>query len=56
MSILNVAGMGRFSSDRTTKQYAEEIWNARPVPVEFEGQAGPRVIHSWASASKPRLP
>jgi len=31
MSILNVAGMGKFSSDRTTKQYADEIWGARPV-------------------------
>ena len=26
MSILNIAGMGKFSSDRTIKQYAEEIW------------------------------
>jgi glycogen phosphorylase len=32
-SILNVAGMGKFSSDRTTRQYAEEIWDARPVVV-----------------------
>jgi starch phosphorylase len=32
-SILNVAGMGRFSSDRTTREYAEEIWGARPLPV-----------------------
>ncbi len=36
MSILNVAGMGKFSSDRTTMQYAEEIWNARPVPVRLD--------------------
>jgi starch phosphorylase len=33
MSILNVAGMGKFSSDRTTRQYADEIWGASPVPV-----------------------
>jgi len=33
MSILNVAGMGFFSSDRTTRQYAEEIWQAPSVPV-----------------------
>ncbi|MEO5762852.1 MAG: glycogen/starch/alpha-glucan phosphorylase, partial [Vicinamibacteria bacterium] len=33
MSILNVAGMGKFSSDRTTAQYASEIWNATPLPV-----------------------
>ncbi len=39
MSILNVAGMGKFSSDRTTKQYAEEIWNARPVPVSMDSKS-----------------
>jgi starch phosphorylase len=35
MSILNTAGSGRFSSDRTIRQYAEEIWGVRPVPVEL---------------------
>ncbi len=30
-SILNVANMGKFSSDRTIAQYAEEIWDAKPV-------------------------
>jgi starch phosphorylase len=33
LSILNVAGMGRFSVDRTTREYAEEIWRVEPVPV-----------------------
>lgn len=33
MSVLNVAGMGYFSIDRTTKEYAEEIWKASPVPI-----------------------
>ena len=30
MSIRNVAGMGRFSSDRTVREYATEIWNVEP--------------------------
>jgi starch phosphorylase len=33
MSVLNVAGMGKFSSDRTITQYAREIWG---VPVNGE--------------------
>jgi starch phosphorylase len=31
MSILNVANMGWFSSDRAISEYARDIWN---VPVE----------------------
>ncbi len=34
MSILNVARMGQFSSDRTVREYASEIWGAGPVPVD----------------------
>jgi starch phosphorylase len=34
LSILNVAGMGRFSSDRAVREYAEDIWGADPVPIE----------------------
>jgi starch phosphorylase len=31
--ILNIAGSGRFSSDRTIGEYAAEIWDVRPCPV-----------------------
>jgi starch phosphorylase len=37
MSILNVANMGRFSIDRTVREYATEIWNAETVPVSLPG-------------------
>jgi starch phosphorylase len=32
-AILNVAGSGKFSSDRTIAQYANEIWKVKPCPV-----------------------
>jgi starch phosphorylase len=33
MSILNVANMGKFSSDRTIKEYADDIWRVKPIPI-----------------------
>jgi glycogen/starch/alpha-glucan phosphorylases len=36
-AILNVAGSGKFSSDRTIAEYAGEIWNVQPCPVPEKG-------------------
>ena len=33
-AIINIASSGKFSSDRTIAEYAKDIWNLKPCPVE----------------------
>jgi glycogen phosphorylase len=37
-AILNLAGSGKFSSDRTIAEYANEIWGVRPCPIPDKAQ------------------
>jgi starch phosphorylase len=32
-AVLNVAGSGKFSSDRTIAEYAADIWDVKPCPI-----------------------
>jgi starch phosphorylase len=37
MSILNVARIGKFSSDRAIREYCRDIWKVEPLSVDTTG-------------------
>jgi len=39
MSINNAACMGKFSTDRTIKEYADQIWNVNSLPIRLKNEA-----------------
>lgn len=52
LSINNIAGCGKFSSDRTISQYAEEIWNVKPCKVERNTEGDDTLIEATLKGKK----
>lgn len=56
MVVLNIAHVGKFSSDRTIQQYADEIWDAKPCVVPVEGKPAAAATKIAAPATKKAPP
>ncbi len=47
-AVLNVAHSGKFSSDRTILDYARDIWNVKPCPLEKRRRQSHTIIEARA--------
>jgi hypothetical protein len=52
MSILNVARIGKFSSDRAVREYCEDIWKVSAVPVGSDRDLEPHNGQTFRTASR----
>jgi starch phosphorylase len=46
MAIHNIAGCGKFSSDRTIAEYAKDVWNVKPCPIELNSEGDDTLLEA----------
>ena len=49
----NIAGMGKFSTDRSVQEYSEKVWGLTPCPPDIEVLE--RIRHEYSEHDKCRI-